>query len=122
MTPGQIAALTAVADILQRVGTWKTGSLIALVAFMPDIIFVLIIVFQSSRQDKTLSEMKRQHDDFAQKYENNVELVKQVTRIAEGLQDVVVLNTQTLQGVKESVDKNIYCPLMRKDPKVEKPL
>ena len=47
-------------------------------------------------------------------YENNAELVKNVSRIAENLQDIVLLNTQQMQAVRDLVSNNLYCPLMRK--------
>lgn len=119
MTPAQLAALTAISGLLERAGNWKIGSLLALLAFLPDIIFVAIIVFQSARQDKALTEMKRMHNDFASKYDTNVELVKQVMRLAENLQSIVVLNTQTLQGVQDRIDNNLFCPMVRKSPRVE---
>jgi hypothetical protein len=51
-----------------------------------------------------------------------VKLVIGYEELAEGLQSILVLTTQTMTQVKDKIDANLYCPMMRKDPKVEKPM
>ena len=94
-------------------------SLLFLVGFGPDILFIIMICVILNKFDITVKEMRRQHADFSLKYDNNTLLVKQVIKLAEGNQDVVVLNTQTMQKVSDAVEKNAFCPMMRKDAKVE---
>lgn len=118
MTPTQLAALTALAGILEKMGSWHTASLVMLVAFLPDVIFVGIVIVQWNKHDKALAEIKKQHNEFITRYDNNIELVKQITKIADGLQDIVILNTQSMQGVRDAVDTNQWCPLVKKDGKV----
>lgn len=109
MTPEQIAALTAISTIISKVGTWPIGSIVAAVVFGP-----WVVMFFISRA------MEKRHEAALQMYQDNVKLVQAYEKVAEGLQDIIVLSTQTMTQVKASVDANLYCPMMRKDPKVEK--
>lgn len=109
MTPEQIAALTAISGIVSKVGTWPIGSIIAAVVFGPWLAMGLI-----SRS------IEKRHAAAIKMYEENVKLVVAYEDIAKGLQSIIVLSTQTMTSVKTSVDNNLFCPLMRKDPKVEK--
>ena len=46
-------------------------------------------------------------------YENNAELVKAWEKIGNGLQDTVVLNTQTMQRMIDVCVNNQFCPNVR---------
>lgn len=109
MTPEQIAALTAISTIISKVGTWPIGSVVALVVLGPWI-FMGFISYS----------MQQRHTAAIRMYEENVKLVLAYERVATGLQDIVVLSTQVMTQVRDKIDANLYCPLMRKDPKVEK--
>ena len=109
MTPEQIAALTAISTIISKVGTWPIGSIIAAVVLGPWIFMVFI-----SRG------MEKRHEGVIKMYEDNVKLVVNYEKVAKGLQDIIVLSTQTMTQVKDRIDANLFCPIMRKDPKVQK--
>jgi hypothetical protein len=109
VSPEQIAALTAISTIFSKVGTWPIGSIVAAIVFGPWLVMGFI-----SRG------MEKRHEAAIKMYEENVKLVINYEKIAEGLQSIIVLSTQTMTSVKNSVDNNLFCPLMRKDPKVEK--
>jgi hypothetical protein len=109
MTPPDIAALTAIAAIVKQIGAWPMITTFLFLAIGP-----WIGVWWST------SINKERHAAVVDMYTDNVTLVKSFESIAKSLQDVVILNTQAMQGVKESVDNNIYCPIMRKDPKIER--
>uniref|UniRef100_C6E6R8 Uncharacterized protein n=1 Tax=Geobacter sp. (strain M21) TaxID=443144 RepID=C6E6R8_GEOSM len=111
MTPEQIAALTAISTIVAKIGTWPIGSIVAAVVFGPWVVMGFI-----SRG------MEKRHEAAIKMYEENVKLVLAYEKVAEGLQDIIVLSTQTMTQVKDRIDANLYCPVMRKDPKVEKQL
>ena len=111
MTPEQIAALTAISTIISKVGTWPIGSIVAAVVFGPWVVMGFI-----SRG------MEKRHEAAIKMYEENVKLVLAYEKVAEGLQDIIVLSTQTMTQVKDRIDANLYCPVMRKDPKVERPV
>lgn len=109
MTPEQLAALTAISTLLSKIGTWPLGSIVAAVVFGPWIVMGFIA-----------RGMEKRHEAAIQMYTENVKLVVSYEKIASGLQDIIVLSTQTMTGVKEKIDNNLFCPLMRKDQKVEK--
>ena len=109
MTPDQIAALTAIAAIISKVGTWPIGSVVAAVVMGP-----WIAMFFISRS------MEKRHGAAIKMYEENVKLVVAYEKVAEGLQDIIILSTQTMTQVRDRIDANLFCPLMRKDQTVEK--
>ena len=108
MTPEQIAALTAISTIFSKVGTWPIGSIVAAVVFGPWVMMGIIA-----------RGMEKRHEAAILMYTENVKLVVNFEKLAESLQSIVVLSTQTLTGVKDRIDNNLFCPLMRKDQKVE---
>ena len=111
MTPTDVAAFTALVAILKEIGTWPLITITILLVLGP-----WIGMFMSNRQQE------KRHAAVVAMYEKNVSLVENYEKIAKGLQDILVLSTQTMTSVKTSVDNNLFCPLMRKDPKVEKQL
>jgi len=108
VTPDQIAALTAVSAIIAKVGTWPIGSVVAAVVFGPWAMMGLIA-----------RGMEKRHEAAIAMYTENVKLVVSFEKLAESLQSIIVLSTQTMTGVKDRIDNNLFCPLMRKDQKVE---
>ncbi|MFZ2948218.1 MAG: hypothetical protein WA003_01920 [Desulfuromonadaceae bacterium] len=109
MSPEQIAALTAISTILAKVGTWPIGSIVAAIVFGPWLMMGFIA-----------RGMEKRHEAAIQMYTENVKLVVNYEKIAEGLQSIIVLSTQKMTEVKDRVDNNLFCPMMRKDQKVEK--
>lgn len=109
MNPEQVAALTAIASIVSKVGTWPIGSIMAAVVFGPWVMLWILSRGMEKRQEAALKM-----------YEDNVKLVENYEKIANGLQDIIVLSTQKMTQVKDRIDNNLFCPLMRKDQKVEK--
>jgi len=109
LNPEQVAALTAIASIVSKVGTWPIGSIMAAVVFGPWVMLWILSRGMEKRQEAALKM-----------YEDNVKLVENYEKIANGLQDIIVLSTQKMTQVKDRIDNNLFCPLMRKDQKVEK--
>jgi hypothetical protein len=50
----------------------------------------------------------------AQMYKDNVLLVKNYEKVADGLQTVIHLSTKAMTLLVEKIDNNHYCPEMRK--------
>lgn len=70
---------------------------------------------QAYRED-TLRQSQEHEKALAaavQMYKDNVQLVKSYEKIAEGLQDLIVLNTQTITRLCDKVDGNQFCPMVR---------
>jgi hypothetical protein len=111
MTPPEIATMTAVLAVIKEIGTWPLLSVFVLVVLGPWVGMWVI----------TLGQDKR-HSAVVKMYEDNTKLVSAFNKVAEGYQDIVILSTQTMTQVRDRVDSNLFCPLMRKNPKVEKDL
>lgn len=108
MTPQDVAALTALLTIVKEIGAWPLIT-----------VFVAIILGPWLGMWWITRGQEKRHAEAVQMYENNVHLLKDTQRIAEGLQSIVVLSTQVMTRVDDKIDNNLFCPLMRKDPKVE---
>ena len=64
---------------------------------------------------KLFLQMERNMNEMRQMYVDNVELVKDYNRVATDLHDVVVLNAQVMQQLVSDIEKNQFCPLVRKE-------
>jgi hypothetical protein len=82
VTPDQIAALTAIAAITSKVGTWPIGSIIAAVVFGPWIVMGLI-----SRS------IEKRHEAALAMYNENIKLVQNYEKMADEQADTIRLNT-----------------------------
>jgi hypothetical protein len=85
MTPDQISAISAIAQILEKIGTMPIFSLVTVILIGPWVAMFLL----TRGQEKRFDAMKKM-------YENNVELVKCYEDLAKGMQDLVIYNTQTM--------------------------
>ena len=75
---------------------------------------VLLIWYFSDKDNKaTLTQYREDMIEIRQMYVNNVELVKGYQGLAEGLQSLIVLNTQTITRLCDKIDANQYCPNVR---------
>jgi len=108
----EIIGLKTVIDILAQFG-W--GGIITLIWWV---------------DSKRLADQQRQHQadiaklfakynsdmtEVRQMYADNVELVRNYHGVASDLHDVVVLNAQVMQQLVSDIEKNQFCPLVRKE-------
>ncbi|MHB8772974.1 MAG: hypothetical protein ACYC7J_18420 [Syntrophales bacterium] len=82
MSPEQISALTAIAAIVSKVGTWPIGSIVFAIVFGPWIVMGIL-----SRG------MEKRHEAALKMYESNVSLVKDYQKIAGEHMDTIRLST-----------------------------
>jgi hypothetical protein len=82
MSPDQITLLIAVAKILESIGTWPIGSLIAAIVFGPWIMLGFV-----SRS------MEKRHAAAMEMYKNNVKLVENYEKVASEQVDTIRLST-----------------------------
>lgn len=108
MTPQDVAALTALAAIVKEMGTWPVLSIVIFLVIGPWVAMMVL---------SWISE--RRHAEVVQMYKNNVLLLETTQDLANGMRDIVILTTQTMSKVQSSVESNLFCPLMRKEKKVE---
>jgi hypothetical protein len=109
VSPDQIAALTALSSFFANIGTWPLGSVAIVIVFGPWVAMGFI-----SRS------IEKRHEAAVKMYEDNVKLVINYEKVSRELQGILVLTTQTMTQVKERIDNNLFCPIMRKDQKVER--
>lgn len=94
---------------------------------------VLILSWLYQRQiDRILRETKKHHEDLMNQYrqhfealkrmyENNAELLKRHQSLSEDMKDIVVMNTQALTALNDSIRSNEYCPLVRTKKELRTP-
>lgn len=93
------AAITAICQLVEKVGTWPLASLIFLIVIGPWIMSFLVSHAQEKRFEK-VTEM----------YKNNVKLVESYSKLAELQHDVITLNTAKWQEAIDGIKTNQYCP------------
>lgn len=124
MTPEQVAMVSAVATLLERIGTWPIGTLIVAVSVTPWVMLIWITSTLRKQQDSAQNEITKQFNKFVESasteskefkkmYENNVELVKGFLRISEDLHETVIMNTRELIEMKDIAKNNQICPIVR---------
>ncbi len=138
MSAEQIAALTAIAQIVKTIGAWPVG-LVILVAVIGPWVFAAIGARNQDRRIETVAQLYRDsttkneermrkvlehyREDVAsikQLYENNVGLVKDYDRalkenqaLASELAGIIHLNTQVQTRLIEKINNNMFCPVVR---------
>jgi hypothetical protein len=62
---------------------------------------------------RTLTQYHEEMIEQRRMYENNVELVKNCLDVSHNLKDVIILNTQSLTSLRDDINKNQFCPMVR---------
>lgn len=102
MSPGELSTIAAFVKIISSVSGWPFGVIIFIVVIGPWMSAFLLVHFQSKRFEKVVTM-----------YEENVSLVKDYSKLATDLHDVVIMNTQAMTRLIESIKTNQYCPAVR---------
>ncbi|MBI5634873.1 MAG: hypothetical protein HZA15_15505 [Nitrospirae bacterium] len=113
MTADQVAAITAIAAIFKQIGTWPIGTVFMVVMVGPWIVMVIVAWLQEKRFVSLANGHEKRFEAVVKMYEANVQLVKGYDAIAKNLQDLVIMATQTMTQVSDSVTHNLFCPLVR---------
>ncbi len=103
----------SLATILQVGSTFGTPGVVLLLWWWSD-----------KERERTLDQYRDHMETMFKRYEldiqatkqmyiDNVVLVKAYEKIANGLQDLIVLNTQTITKVCDKIEGNQYCPMVR---------
>jgi hypothetical protein len=115
MSPEGIAALQALMKIIEQLGAWPVASL-ALFFIISPFLLITVMLYLLFKWVRKIEEFYNSNVVLVKNYES---LGKGLTSIAEELRDIVILNTREWSAVGECVRGNQYCPLIRKDRKVE---
>ena len=98
MTPEQISALTAIAAIVSKIGTWPIGSIIVAVVFGPWVVMGFI----------TRATEKR-HEAVVKMYEDNVKLVENYEKVADEQADTIRLTTAAVVELTIYLKSQVPC-------------
>ncbi|MCX5828748.1 MAG: hypothetical protein NTV58_12235 [Deltaproteobacteria bacterium] len=98
MTPEQIATLTAIAEIVSKIGTWPIGYIICAVVLGPWIILVLV-----SRS------MEKRHEAAMAMYKSNVKLVESYEIVASEQADTIRLSTAATVELTTYLRNKVPC-------------
>lgn len=102
MSPDQVAALTSLLSIMDKMSGWPFGMLFFVIIIGPWLLAIML-AWQYRRRFESVVEM----------YENNVDLVKRYESLATDLKDVIVLNTRVNTELVEAIRTNQFCPVVR---------
>lgn len=102
MTPDQIAALSALVGVMERMANWPFASLLLVLVIGPWVMSLAMSYTDRKRIDQVV-EM----------YRNNVHLVEGYRDLATEQADRITLNTQAWIGVRDAIDRNEFCPVIR---------
>ena len=102
MSPDQISAITALANLLSSIGGWPLGVIIFVIIIGPWLFAMYLNSIWSSRFEAVVKM-----------YKDNVSLVEELEEIANDLKDVVIMNTQAMTRLGDNIEKNQFCPMVR---------
>ena len=97
-----LSIVSSILNILSRIGVWPIMMTLLFIIMGPWI-FSLIVAWNQNKRFDAMKSM----------YENNVRLVESYEKMANGLLEVVALNTAKWTEVADKIDMNQFCPLMR---------
>ena len=100
MSIEQVAALTALAGLLERIGSWPLGLIIFVVIVGPWV-FAMLLARIYQKRFEAVVEM---HKDVVEMYKNNVKLLEKDQGLAEDLKDIVVMNTQAITRLVDRIN------------------
>ena len=98
MTPDQISAVTAMAAIVQQMGTWPLGSILLVIVIGPWMGLLVFALF-----------IERRFRQVFTMYEENVKLVINYERLAEQQADTIRLNTAAITELITYLRDRVPC-------------
>jgi 1,4-dihydroxy-2-naphthoate octaprenyltransferase len=117
MTPGELSTVAAFVQIITSISGWPFGMIIFIIVIGPWIAAFLLVYFQSRRFEKVVT-MYEKNVNLVEDYAN---LVEDYAALAKDLHDVVIMNTQAMTQLVDSIKTNQYCPAIRLEKKAGGP-
>jgi hypothetical protein len=105
MTPDHISALTAIAAILEKVGTWPIGSILILIVLCPWLALLVV----SRAMDRRFAVFEKNHASVIAMYESNVRLVEKYERISNEHVDTIRLSTSATVELVQFLRGRVPC-------------
>lgn len=113
MTPDQIGIAQLVALVLEKLGATPVLIFLLSVISAPWVAVIWFIRSVDRRMTKVFERQDKRFEEVVVMYDRNVGLVKGYEKIANDLQELVILVTSTMQTLVEHIRNNLYCPLRR---------
>lgn len=131
MTPQDIAGAKVLLDLMAAIGAWPLGLVLLLAILGPWIALFLAVRSLERRASQheldtvkavasirelfqsALDRHEARHAEVVRMYENNVELVRTVVKIAQDETGIIHLNTQAMTSLVDHIKNNFHCPLSR---------
>lgn len=131
MTPQDLAGAKIMADLITTIGAWPLSLVVILVAIGPWIALFFAVRSLEKRASQheietvkavaeirelfqeALDQQEKRHSEVVRMYENNVELVRTVAKLAQDEAGIIHLNTQAMTRLVDYIEKNFHCPLSR---------
>jgi hypothetical protein len=108
MSPGELSTIASFVKIISSVSGWPFGMIIFVIVIGPWVSAFLLVYLQSRRFEKVVTM-----------YKNNFKLVEDYAHLATDLHDVVIMNTQAMTRLVDSIKTNQYCPAVRLEKKAK---
>jgi hypothetical protein len=102
MSPIDISAIASFVQIISSISAWPLGLVLFFVILCPWLAAFFLVYLQGRRFERVV-----------RMYESNIILVKDYNSLADDLHDVVVMNTQAMTRLIDSISTNQYCPAIR---------
>ena len=131
MTPQDLAGAKVLFDMMGAIGAWPLGLVILLAILGPWLALFLSVRSLERRASqheldtvKSVSEIRElfqealdrheaKHAEAVRMYENNVELVKAIFKLAQDEAGTIHLNTQAMTSLVDHIKNNFHCPMSR---------
>jgi len=121
MTSEQISVIQTIAFVLDKLGSWPLGTLFFASIIGPWIVMFLLQRAQDKRYEKDTAEENKRFEAVVKMYESNLKLVEGYEKMAENQQDLIIMNTQAMQGMLDSIKSNLFCPIVRQGTEKKAP-
>lgn len=108
MSPGELSTIASFVKIITSISGWPFGMIIFVIVIGPWVSAFLLVYLQSRRFEKVVAM-----------YKNNFKLVEDYAHLATDLHDVVIMNTQAMTRLVDSIKTNQYCPAVRLEKKAK---
>ena len=102
MDASQVVLITAILNLVAKIGTWPLMSVIFVLLIGPWVFSSILFLQQGKRLEVAINM-----------YNENVKLVKKDQELAEGFKEIVMMNTQAMQKMIDSINTNQFCPMVR---------
>lgn len=98
--------------VIKAMGGSSFGFLLLALLVPPILFIVALFMLREEIKRKEISDSQR-FEEMAQFYKDNIILVQNYEKTADGLQTVIHLSTSTLTRLVEKVNNNHFCPIVR---------